>query len=192
VRVPARHRALPRPAPRPGQARKRPRRPEPKKRGRGLLLLLAVAFAAWMMWPSAEPPPEPFAVAGPRIEDPKNEAKPQKARPAARKPTPPKVATASVAPASYTPDREKLLEAIRDRSRELASCGLPPGSPAVLPARLRIARSGEVRSLRLASGAALPEALSTCARAKIGGWKFAELALQSDVEILVSFELGRP
>jgi hypothetical protein len=166
-----------------------------------MLLVALAALAVWLLWPSpAEPKvaaaqPAPAGPREPKEHEPKEHEKKELAKKeppkkvAAPKPAPPKVAAASL---SYVPDREKLLEAIRERSRELAACPLPPGSPPLLPVRVRISRAGEIRSLRMANGTPLPEALASCARAKITAWNFAALQLKSDVETLVSFELGKP
>jgi hypothetical protein len=149
--------------------------------------ILAI-FALWLLWPSGQGPPDVRAASTAGLAPAPKQEKAPKPAVAPRK-APPAVRTAQV---SFAPDRERLLQAIRERSRELAACPLPPGSPPVLPTRLHMTKSGEVQSLRFATPVPLPETLAACARSKIAAWKFSDLDLKSDIQILVSFELGRP
>jgi hypothetical protein len=84
--------------------------------------------------------------------------------------------------------RELLLAAVRERAASLG-CALEAGSPARLPARLKVGRSGAVRGVEF-TDRELPQGLSGCLRAQILGWTFQDIDLPSDVEVLITFTLS--
>jgi hypothetical protein len=157
-----------------------------------VLILALIAGSVWLVWPT----PAPVAPVAP-LPPPTIVAKvhaPVPPRPRAAKaiaPAPaPKMPALAEAPPPGIPARERLLQAIQTRTPDLASCPLPPRSPAVVPAAFRVAKTGEVRSLRFAVSDPLPDALAACLRAKMFAWRFTDLELKRDVELVVSFRLG--
>jgi hypothetical protein len=168
----------------------------PSKRGTtgtSLFILALIAGSVWLLWPTpakvaAVAPLSPPAIARPpRLPAP---PRPRVARATAPAAAPKKTALATVPPVGL-PARERLLQAVQARTPDLASCALPPRAPAVLPTSLRVAKEGQVRSLRFAVSDPLPEALATCLREKMLAWRFADLELKRDVELVVSFRLGQ-
>ena len=61
--------------------------------------------------------------------------------------------------------------------------------PDLLPVRLRVPASGEVRSVQLGGPEPLPAALSGCLREKLLLWRFDDLHLSSDVDVFATFAL---
>ena len=102
-------------------------------------------------------------------------------------PPPPKVAKPVD---EWAPQRKLLRDAIASRSGDLAACALPPGSPSRLLTRIRVIKAGAVRGVVFANADPLPRGLPDCLRGKIQAWNFADLKLQADVEVLVTFDLG--
>ena len=151
------------------------------------LLLLLLAFFWWRRAPppAAVKPPEPAAK--------HLEHRP----PAPAQPAPPRkpaaVAPAKKPPSAPRPDgisRELLLAAVQVRSPALRACALPPGAPARVSARLRIARAGQLRTVQFVNAEPLPRPLAECLRTTMQHWSFKDLPLKSDVEVLVDFLLG--
>lgn len=165
-----RTKALARPASRP------PRRKGLKRAALLLLLLLLLLAAARLLWPAPEeepvPPPPPAPAAVQAKLPPK-----KKAAPAAR------------APASAS-QRELLLKAIQSRASDLRVCGKPPGSPARLLTRIKVAHAGTVRTVSFATADPIPKPLADCVKQRIGAWSFADVGISSDVDVLVSFALS--
>lgn len=143
-----------------------------------LLLLLLLLGANWL-WPQEEvipPPPPEVAATGP--------AKPQVKLPPRKKP-----AAAAKAPPPAT-QRDLLLKAIQSRAADLRVCGKPPGSPARLLTRIKVAHSGTVRTVSFATADPVPKPLAECVKGRILAWNFADVGITSDVDVLVSFALS--
>ena len=130
------------------------------------------------------PPPPPLAAGGPKG----GPAPPEPRPPPLPKPPP---AKPPKPPDDWAPERKLLRDAIASRSGDLAACALPPGSPSRLLTRIRVARAGAVRGVVFANADPLPRGLSECLRGRMLAWSFADLALKADVEVLVTFDLGR-
>jgi len=152
-------------------------------------LALAIAVGLTMLCrscaesqPPPPPPPRPVAAAPP-VEKPAPPAKPVPPPPPPPKPK---------APDQWAPQRKLLRDAIVARSGDLAACSLPPGSPARLLTRLRVAKAGVVRGVVFANADPLPRGLPECLRGRMQAWSFADLQLQADVEVMVTFNLGPP
>jgi hypothetical protein len=98
-------------------------------------------------------------------------------RPAARAAPPP----------SAPSPRDRLLAGIRARAVDLTECEAPVGSPTRAATRLRVSRAGVPRDVAFEAARPLPAELAACARERILRWRFEDLALPSDVELLVTF-----
>jgi len=148
----------------------------------GLLLAVAIGLAMFLRSCAEEVPPPPPISAGPP-------APPLPKEPVTRPPPPPPPKV--VKPLDeWAPQRKLLRDAIAARSGDLAACSLPPGSPSRLLTRIRVIKAGAVRGVVFANADPLPRGLPDCLRGKIQAWSFAELKLQADVEVLVTFDLG--
>lgn len=168
----------------------RPRRPAAapgRARWQWAGLLLAIAIGLTMLLRSCgedvppPPPPRPAAAAPPAP------PAPREPNPRPAPPPPPKVAKPVD---EWAPQRKLLRDAIASRSGDLAACALPPGSPSRLLTRIRVIKAGAVRGVVFANADPLPRGLPDCLRGKIQAWNFADLKLQADVEVLVTFDLG--
>lgn len=192
----------PRGAARPARAgtgpRRRPRAASSRRKWvLAALLLLALALYLWPRANAPAPQARPDAPA-PRAAGPGAAAK-DAAPP--RDPGSPKDSTApparlkrpAAAPRAPRPEgvsREALLAAVQARAPALRSCPLPPGAPARVSARLRIARAGDLRTVQFVNAEPLPRPLAECLRATMQRWTFNDLALQGEVQVLVDFLLG--
>jgi hypothetical protein len=125
------------------------------------------------------PPPTPEQAQGPG--GPKAPVLPP-----VMKPPPPKP------PASWNPDRQRLRDAILARASDLAACALPPGAPPRMLTRIRVAKAGPVRAVAFANADPVPRGLQECLRGRMMAWDFKELQLSTEVEVLVTFNLGAP
>ena len=117
-------------------------------------------------------------------------------------PAPPALAAAKSKPLAAPPkktlrapppdgiSRDLLLAAVQARSPSLRACPLPPGAPARVSVRLRVARKGDLRTVQFVNAEPLPRPLAECLRTTLQKWSFPELPLKSDVEVLVDFLLG--
>jgi len=150
-----------------------------------MLIAAVLALLLWWLWPSSAPPveappPEIAAVApnGKGISDkqgPKPVPKP--AKPVVRPPPPePEV------------DAKALREAIARRSKDLEVCNAS-GAPERLHARLMMSRQGAVKSVTLSQSGQLPAEVASCVKERVRAWNFSELALSSDVDVMVTFSL---
>ena len=197
-------RAAPRRMPqRRGPLLRRPPTPRRKKRWWFLALLALCLFWLWPRTPPARlPAPSPAAAAAPRLlpHDPRATQPPALAlvtppvliakKPAAGPASKlKKIATAPLKPAEGI-SRDLLLAAVQARSPALRACALPPGSPARVSARLRIARAGDLRTVQFVNAEPLPHALAECLRTTMQRWSFKDLPLKSDIELLVDFLLA--
>jgi hypothetical protein len=145
--------------------------------------VLSLVAAIALLWPRptpAPPPPPPVPVAAKAAPVPP----PRRAAPRAA-PAPARAAPA----AAVASPRERLLAAVRARAPDLAACAAPPGSPTRAATRLRIGKDGTPRSVQL-DGAALPASLAACVRERVLAWRFDELGLPTDVDVLVAFSLA--
>lgn len=161
--------------------------PPGRSRWQWAALLLAVAVGLAMLARSCAeapppPPPPPPAVGPPPPPAPKEAAAPKPPPPPAPKPQKP--------PDEWAPQRKLLRDAIASRSGDLAKCALPPGSPARLLTRIRVIKAGTVRGVAFTNADPLPRGLPDCLRGRIQAWSFADLKLQADVEVMVTFDLG--
>lgn len=160
----------------------------------GLLLLLLAIF--WVRPPTSPAANAPEAAA----KRPAHRAAPPAAHRAEPRPSPlppPKTLAVALPPKKPLPvvvpdgiSRELLLAAVQARSPTLRACPLPPGAPARVSARLRVARAGELRTVQFVNAEPLPRPLAECLRTTLQGWTFKDLPLKSDVEVLVDFLLG--
>jgi hypothetical protein len=165
---------------RPQRAAVRPARVPRKRKRRALRIALALALALALAWWLARPePPEPPA--------------PEPEPAAAPKPPPPRKAAKKIAkPAAPAPslvDEARLRAALQQRAPDLRACSVPPGAPPQVPARLRVAANGKMRSVELTSPVPIPAPLASCLRERISAWQFDDLRLQSEVAVLVTFAL---
>lgn len=147
----------------------------------GLLLAIAAGLAMLLRSCAGEVPPPPVAAAPPAP------PAPREPHPKPAPPPPPKVPKPVD---EWAPQRKLLRDAIAARSGDLAACALPPGSPSRLLTRIRVIKSGAVRGVVFANADPLPRGLPDCLRGRIQAWNFADLKLQADVEVLVTFDLG--
>jgi hypothetical protein len=157
---------------------RRPVARRPRRRAWIVLLLAAAAIAVWL-WPRSEeeppPPPEPEQVEAP-----------------APAPHPKRVLVKKIAkpaPHASLVDEARLRAALQERAPDLRACGVPAGAPPQVPARLRVAADGKMRTVELTSPVPVPAALASCLRERILAWKFDDLRLQSEVAVLVTFAL---
>jgi hypothetical protein len=97
------------------------------------------------------------------------------------RPTPPKAPP----PRNALPEREALLAAVRERSAALRDCAVPGGALARLPLRLHVRRSGAMRAVDF-TGEPPPARVASCVRKAAMAWSFDQIALSSDVELLVA------
>ncbi len=146
--------------------------------GAGLALLL------WWLWPAASPPPvEELPVAEATL--PEGQGKDSKPRLAPRKPVQP---VARVEQKSPEVDAAALREAIARRSKDLEVCNAS-GAPERLHAKLLMTRKGTVKSVGLSHAGQVPAPVASCVRDRVRAWTFTELALSSEVEVMVTFSL---
>lgn len=175
--------------PRPPAAARRVRRVRARvqpgrSRWQWVALLVAVAIGLTMLTRSCEeapppPPPPPLAATPPPVPEER-----------VAKPPPPPAPKPQKPPDEWAPQRKLLRDAIAARSGDLAACALPPGSPSRLLTRIRVIKSGTVRGVVFANADPLPRGLPDCLRGRIQAWSFADLKLQADVEVMVTFNLG--
>ena len=154
----------------------------------GLLAAVIIGLAMLIRSCGEEvpPPPPPLAAGGPR-----EPTSPEPRLPPPPRPAPPPPSKPQKPPDEWAPERKLLRDAIASRSGDLAACALPPGSPSRLLTRIRVAKAGAVRGVVFANAEPLPRGLSECLRGRMLAWSFAELGLKADVEVLVTFDLGR-
>ena len=154
-----------------------PRRAPPRRGRRALWAALLVSLVVLVVLFRREDAPAPPPAASP----------PPPA--AVRAVRPPPVAPKRVEPkpAGAPSPRDRLLAAVRERSAELAECEVAPGSPTRATTRLVVSRAGVPRSVAFETARPLPAALATCTRERILRWRFDDLALPADVEVLVTF-----
>lgn len=165
------------------------RRPAPTRRRRWAVAAAATALLLlWWLWPAEPPPPvePPPAVA----ELPAGKPAPKPG--AAEKPKDSKFKTATAA--ARTPqkqpevDARALRDAIAQRSKDLEVCNAS-GAPERLHARLMMSRQGTVKTVALTQSGLVPAAVASCVRDRVRAWTFPELALTSDVDVMVTFSL---
>jgi hypothetical protein len=135
--------------------------------------LLGLLLLAGRPPPSAPQPPAPKVTARPSAPPPR------------RAPPIPRPAAAAV-----PSPRDALLAAIRERSAELAVCETPPGSPSRAVTRLRISRAGVTEAVSFEVARPLAPTLAACLRGKVLAWRFEDVPLPSDVDLLVTFVLA--
>jgi len=146
--------------------------------------LLAIAFWLWAPASESQPPAAP-PIAGEHDTSTETPPKSHVAHaPRLRKRASPKPATA---PAAI--DEARLRTAVASHAADLRACALPPGAPPLVPARLRLAAAGVPKSVELSPSDPIPASLATCLRERILAWRFADLGLASDVDVLVTFAL---
>ena len=86
-------------------------------------------------------------------------------------------------------DEAQLRAAVASRAPDLRACSLPPGSPPQIPVRLRLAAAGVPKLVELSPPDPIPSDLAGCLRERMLSWRFADLGLTSDVDVLVTFAL---
>ncbi|MCA1827539.1 MAG: hypothetical protein ABR567_10340 [Myxococcales bacterium] len=155
------------------------RRAPPRKRRRRLRWLFAAlalaALALFLFWPDAETPAP--------VEPPTASALAAVPVKQTRLTTPPP----RHPPPREGPEREALLAAVRERASSLRDCAA--GALTRLPLRLHVARTGAMRSVDI-TGDAPPPAVASCVRKKAMTWKFDQIRLLSDVELLVAISFA--
>ena len=159
---------------------RRVRRSPPRKRPRRLRWLFAAVALAALAFFLFRPEPETAAP----VQDPRPQATaslPEKQTRVVAPPTRPR------APKTYTPARDALLAAVRERASTLRDCAA--GALTRLPLRLHVARTGVMRSVDI-TGDAPPAAVASCVRKKAMTWKFDQIQLPSDMELLVAISFA--
>jgi len=168
-----------------GRPRLRSRRPSVKavrkRRGAAAVILAALLVAAFWLWPEA---PRAEMVANAPAEAPAGAAAPVVRAPPRKRPAPPPrpVPAPSI-------DEAQLRAAVASRAADLRACALPPGSPPQIPVRLRLAAAGVPKTVDLSPPDPIPSTLADCLRERMLAWRFTDLQLASDVDVLVTFAL---
>jgi hypothetical protein len=149
------------------------------------VIAAALIAAGWWLWPetqqpmAADPPPVE-AAAAPYDAPAVHRASPTRTRRAPR--LPPVSAPTAI-------DEAQLRAAVASRAADLRACALPAGSPPQVPVRLRVAAAGVPKAVELSSPDPIPSTLAGCLRERMLAWRFADLRLASDVDLLVTFAL---
>jgi hypothetical protein len=151
-----------------------------RRKRRALRIALALALALALAWWLARPQPEP---ASPPEPEPASAPTSRPVRKAAKKIAKPPP------PAPSLVDEARLRAALQQRAPDLRACSVPPGAPPQVPARLRVAADGKMRSVELTSPVPIPAPLASCLRERMSAWQFDDLRLQSEVAVLVTFAL---
>jgi hypothetical protein len=143
---------------------------------------VAVLIAAtFWLWPRAEPEAQIAA------HSPAPAERPTMVRVASHKRAPPRQRPAA-APIPAI-DEPRLRAAVASRASDLRACALPVGSPPQVPVRLRLAAAGVPKLVELSPPDPIAPALAGCLRERMLAWRFADLGLTSDVDVLVTFAL---
>lgn len=169
---------------------RRPAAPRPKRRRKrdrarwALAALLALIIGEVLVVRSCReeavvPPPPAEQAKGGGLAGPKPPPLPPLVKPPPPKP-----------PETWNPDRQRLRDALMARASELSACTLPPGAPTRMLTRIRVAKAGPVRAVSFANADPIPRGLQECLRGRMLAWDFKELQLSTDVEVLVTFNLG--